>query len=49
MVVSYVDSPLLYDHIHCIQNIVHLESVMLYDLTLDAGNIGLPCGTLHLL
>ena len=47
MVGSYVDSPLLYDHIHHIQNIIHLDSVMLYDLTLDTGNVGLPCGTLH--
>ena len=48
VVVSYLDSPLLYDHIHCIQNIGHLDSVMLYDLTPDTENSGPPCDTLHL-
>ena len=33
MMVSYLGSPLLYDHIHCIQSNVHLSNDMQCDLT----------------
>ena len=39
------DSPLLYVHIHHIQNNVHLGNFMLYGLILDIGNSDLLHGT----
>ena len=47
IVVSYLDSLLLYDHIHCIQSKVHLGNDMQCGLTLGTGSIYLPCWTLH--
>ena len=47
MVVFYLDSLLLYDHIHHIQNGIHLDNDMQCDLTLGTGSIDLPCWKLH--
>ena len=48
MVVSYLDSLLLYDHIHHIQNNVHLGNDVQCSLILGTGSIDLPCWTITL-
>ena len=47
MVTFYLDSLLLCDHIHHIQNSIHLGNDMQCSLTLGTGSIDLPHWTLH--
>ena len=47
MVVFYLDSLLLCDHIHHIQNSIHLGNDVQCGITLGTGSIDLPHWTLH--